>query len=222
MRSLRHRLGSAVWPRYNTFIDQLNSNGMLNQWLRGIPDVPTFGERREYFSFLNANVIKGEALDYLEFGVYEGESIAQWAQINSHPRSRFWGFDSFLGLPERWNSRVEAGRFNVAGRVPNIDDGRVSFVKGWFNETLQPFISTFLPQSRIVVHIDADLYTSTLYCLTRLDDVMAAGSIILFDELFSALNEFRALLDWSRAYRRKVEVIARTSDEHGRFAFIVR
>ncbi|GGC51740.1 hypothetical protein GCM10011504_32730 [Siccirubricoccus deserti] len=51
--------------------------------------------------------------------------------------------------------------------MPQIDDPRVSFVKGWSQETLPGFLANFTPRSRLVVHCDSDLHSSTLYALTR-------------------------------------------------------
>lgn len=76
---------------------------------------------------------------FLEFGVYKGNSIRRWAGLNTHPESRFVGFDSFEGLPTKWRQRP-AGHFSTDGQVPTLDDPRVSFVKGWFNQTVPGFL----------------------------------------------------------------------------------
>ena len=78
---------------------------------------------------------------FLEFGVFEGNSIRRWAKLNSHPESRFVGFDSFEGLPTKWRQRP-AGHFSTGGQPPDIDDPRVSFVKGWFHDTVPGFLDT--------------------------------------------------------------------------------
>lgn len=220
MRLWRHRIAGALFPRYSLRIDQANYNARLGEWLKTVPKIPVFHDRGEFYRYLNHEILGNCSIDYLEFGVFEGESIANWAEINTNAASRFFGFDSFRGLPEAWNTRVEAGRFNVDGKAPETDDPRVSFVEGWFNDTLTPFLTSFKPASRLVVHNDADLYSSTLYCLTRLDDLLVPGSVVIFDELFSALHEFRALRDYSTSYRRRLEPVARMDDVHGRFAFV--
>ena len=40
-----------------------------------------------------------EDLFYLEFGVFEGQSINYWRNLNSNLDSRFIGFDTFEGMP---------------------------------------------------------------------------------------------------------------------------
>src|SRR5437879_13248879 len=38
--------------------------------------------------------------NYMEFGVAQGQSFRWFMQQNKHPESRFYGFDTFTGLPE--------------------------------------------------------------------------------------------------------------------------
>ena len=61
-----------------------------------------FSNRYHLYEFTNRTYYHGRALQFLELGVFEGESIERWATINSDPESRFHGFDSFEGLPEDW------------------------------------------------------------------------------------------------------------------------
>ncbi|GAB3248748.1 TylF/MycF/NovP-related O-methyltransferase [Nocardioides dilutus] len=153
-------------------------------------------------------------IDYLELGVYEGESIKYWAQANTNPGSRFWGFDSFEGLPEAWsgafNSMAE-GTFDTGGNVPVVDDERVHFVKGWFQETIPPFLDGFEQRNQLVVHYDADLYTSTLYGLCKLDVISKPGTILIFDEFGGADGEAKAFDDYSRSFLRDFEVVGQTT-----------
>ena len=46
---------------------------------------------------------------------------------------------------------------------------RISFVKGWFQNTLPGFLNGFSPRSRLIVHNDSDLYSSTLFTLANLN-----------------------------------------------------
>src|SRR5579863_8901881 len=90
-------------------------------------------------------VMEQEALDqqpinYLEFGVYRGDSLRLWVAGISHPDSRFIGFDTFTGLPERWRPTEPAGHFNANGAIPDIKDPRCSFEVGLFQDTLPTFV----------------------------------------------------------------------------------
>ena len=55
--------------------------------------------------------ISGHAPLYLEFGVFEGETMRWWSQHLDTPGARFVGFDSFEGLPEAWRPGFAAGQF---------------------------------------------------------------------------------------------------------------
>jgi O-methyltransferase len=193
-------------------LEFLNTMLRFGQWMRHhTHDLPTFADRAGLYGYLNEHVLRGEAMDYLEFGVYKGDTMRLWTSINKSAGSRFAGFDSFEGLPEKWSNLIgemPAGTFDTGGVLPDIKDPRVRFVKGWFQKTLPGFLSTFEAKNRLVVHCDADLYSSTLYALTMLNGYLKPGSIVIFDEFSSVTHEFRALLDFSSAYQRKLVPLA--------------
>ncbi|MEM3907849.1 MAG: TylF/MycF/NovP-related O-methyltransferase, partial [Nitrososphaerota archaeon] len=95
--------------------------------------------------------------------MYQGDSIQKISRLNNNPESRFFGFDSFSGLPEYWFKDFPAGPFNVGGKIPVIDDNRVNFVKGLFQDTLPDFLRTFKPRNKLIILLDADLYSSTMF-----------------------------------------------------------
>jgi hypothetical protein len=76
-------------------------------------------------------VLERTPIDYWEFGVFKGESLKWWRSNIPHPKSRFVGFDTFTGLPERWRATEPEGAFNVYGRLPDIKDSRCSFESGF-------------------------------------------------------------------------------------------
>ena len=75
-------------------------------------------------------------------------------ELNTDGNSRFFGFDSFEGLPEEWNQEKGKGFFNVGGNVPKVDDPRVTFIKGWFDQTVPKFAKDFNPPNRLIIHLD--------------------------------------------------------------------
>jgi hypothetical protein len=133
------------------------------------------------------------AIDYLEFGVHQGHSIFHFAGENKSSNSRFFGFDTFTGLPEDWNKDFRRGHFDMAGKPPRTGDARVEFVVGSFQETLPKFVTNFKTDNPIIVHLDCDLYSSALYCLTKLDTALPPGTILIFDEFGDVQHEFRAV-----------------------------
>ena len=63
-----------------------------------------------------------------------------------------------------------------------------------------------------MIHNDSDLYSATLYVLTRANDIILPGTIIIFDEFYSVMHEFRALEDYCSSYMRSYDVLAATRD----------
>jgi O-methyltransferase len=162
-----------------------------------------------------ARDIGNDRILYLEFGVYQGDSIKYWLHLNGNPLSKFVGFDTFTGLPEPWQrnfATVAQNAFDAGGAVPIIEDDRCSFKVGLFQHTLRPFVN-FLERmryDRVVLHMDADLYSATLFALCECDSILLSNDIVLFDEFSSIFNEFKALDDWSGAYLRNYEVLYHT------------
>ena len=182
------------------------------QHLRETQACRSFAQRMDLYQFVHDSCVQGGAIDYLEFGVFKGESIRFWAGMNQHPESRFFGFDSFEGLPEDWRKGQDKGHFSVAGNLPDIRDPRVQFLKGWFDATVPPFARDFKAQRQLVLHLDADLYSSTMLPLMHFSPFMAKGTLLLFDEFYDRDHEFKALMDWQRIHRRKFSVVGEVGD----------
>ena len=131
MNMRKARLAAKLFPWYIDLLDKVNRNALVRRWIaeqRG--RIPTFDRQYDFFRYVDKEICGGAAIDFLEFGVYKGHSIQYWSQMNCNPQSRFIGFDSFEGLPEDWTKNVPKGFFYAAGEVPQVDDKRVSFVKG--------------------------------------------------------------------------------------------
>jgi hypothetical protein len=203
-RSLKVSYGR--WMPYSAAVDKLNRQPLFARWRQENSHVPSLCTREDMWSFITNEF--PAAIDYLEFGVYRGHSILFFAGRNNSTHSRFWGFDSFNGLPEDWSSEYKRGDFDTGGCVPETTDTRVSFIAGLFQETLPKFVSEYERRNhQVIVHIDCDLYSSTLYCLTKLDAILPSGTIVIFDEFGSELHEFRAANDYFASYRRGFKVI---------------
>jgi hypothetical protein len=169
-------------------------------------------DRFALYSLVSAELIAGRPFDYLEFGVFQGESIRKVSELNANPGCRFFGFDSFEGLPQDWQADKKQGHFDVGGALPAVDDPRVGFVKGWFDQTLPPFLLGYTPQDQLWIHIDADLYGSALCVLTYLNRHIRPGTVILFDEVEDLMHEFKALCDFQDMSGKSLELHAATQD----------
>ena len=202
-RTLRRRLASVVYRNRILWLDRLNENvDFVDRVPALFDDAESVADPVALYRHVIDTNLQNVPIDYLEFGVYEGWSIRQWATMNQHPESRFVGFDTFTGLPEDWNSLRKAGAFDVKGQLPQEGDPRVSFVAGLFQNTLVDFLRTFEFRNRLIIHIDCDLYSSTLFCLATLDRHMQPGTVVMFDEFYDVLHEFAAYRDYSDAFMR--------------------
>ncbi len=214
LRPLAKRAATFVFPRYSWLIDRLNWEARLKATARQFPGAIELGTREDLYQHISDTLLdRGtRAIDYLEFGVFEGASIRDWSSLNQNPASRFYGFDSFEGLPEDWHAGKRKGAFSTAGKLPEIGDPRVRFVVGWFQNSLRGFMASYHPQRQLVLHVDCDIYSSTLYCLTTLDPLIVSGTVIVLDDFFDALHVYRALTDYCSAYLRQYKILARTRE----------
>jgi O-methyltransferase len=160
-----------------------------------------------YQHLLDALTLSDQPVQYVELGVSRGLSFQWWVKHNTHADSRFYGFDTFEGLPENWGL-FEKG--SMAANIPVVDGNRHEFFKGLFQETLPGFLlSGKIQQEKFkIIHLDADLFSSTLYALTSLHSYLKPGDILIFDEFNVPTHEFRAFMDYADSYYIKYEVLA--------------
>jgi hypothetical protein len=181
-------------------------------WVRDSdPATPSFSNKFELYQFLIETENLAEKINYLEFGVASGITFRWWIERNRHPDSQFIGFDSFQGLPESWNA-VEKGAFSTQGKVPQISDDRYRFEIGLFQETLLNFIRSHEFRTKQIIHLDADLYSSTLFVLTQIATYLKKDDCIIFDELCSVAHEFRAFLDFIAAYGVQYKILGQVDN----------
>ena len=194
----------------------LSYASQLSRWIRELPTVIfndfynskfDYNKRYDLYDYVfNSENLK-LPMSYLEFGVYQGDSMKWWVNRNSNPDSRFCGFDTFAGLPEGWG-QFNKGDMSTSGQVPFINDQRCHFIRGLFQKTLDPFLAQTTLLNKKVIHLDADLYSSTLFVLTRLSNHLRKDDVVIFDEFNIPLDEFRAFLDFTRSYQRELKLIA--------------
>jgi O-methyltransferase len=218
----KHRLAAKLFPWHIDLLDKINGNARVRRWIseqRG--RIPTFEHLYDFYRYVHGEVCGGTAIDFLEFGVYKGHSIRFWSQMNRNPHSRFIGFDSFEGLPEYFTKKYPKGSHgDVAGAVPQITGERVSFVKGWFQNTVPGFLNGFVPRSRLVLHNDSDLYSSTLFTLASLNTLLISGAVVILDDFSAPTHVFRAFADYRSAFWRSAHPVAMTSDYAMQAAFV--
>jgi O-methyltransferase len=173
-----------------------------SKWLYALARNSVFPDtRRPYFEKAFQNVrnmqLRG---DYLEFGVYKGTSFilafssAAKYQLN---KMRYFAFDSFQGLPEGEGQVFAHGQFACSEQAftrlitkAGVPIDNVVKVKGWYHESLTNEVKDKYQLDRAaVVHIDCDLYSSTKYALSFIEDIVQVGTIIIFDDWSVFRNE---------------------------------
>ncbi len=164
-----------------------------------------YQERLNMYAFIIQKESLQEPIDYIEFGVFDGGSFMWWANANTQANSRFYGFDTFEGLPEDWGSFKKG---DMQSNMPLTDDTRITFFKGLFQDTVPGFAKNYKPGVRRVIHFDADLFTSTLFGLTSMAPFLKPGDIIIFDEFNVPMHEFYAWELFTQSYYIKYEVLA--------------
>ena len=137
----------------------------------------------------------------MEFGVATGRTVNHLASLLSG--QTIFGFDSFQGLPETWRTGYEAGTF--AQPIPDVAPN-VELVHGRFEQTLEGFVASH-PGPVALLHVDCDLYSSTVTILRALAERIVPGTIIVFDEYFNypgwREGEFKAFQEFIAATNRR-------------------
>jgi len=158
----------------------------------------------------------------LEFGVFQGNTINVIAKHFN--KDIVHGFDSFEGLPEDWdlgNKVIKGEAFDRQGVLPDVKDN-VRLHKGWFDQTLPIFIKQNKLTNIKLLHVDCDLYSSSIYVLKELNTYIKEGTVIVFDDFYPwgileydnwQEGEYKALKEWIEMYDRKFIVLSHNNHQ---------
>jgi hypothetical protein len=198
------------------FYERFSAQAGLHHQFKPLLLTPAVKGLEDLWDFCINKIGREKNVLFLEFGVWQGNSIRYFSKHLPNPDSRFIGCDSFEGLPERWATLTEK-TFSTGGKPPQIDDARVTFVKGWFQNTFDQTIKLARQQNphadKVLIHFDADLYSSTLFLLSRLHNEFE-DYFFVFDEFIG--HESRALLNFQEAYGADVEFYCRCGGDFQR------
>jgi hypothetical protein len=148
----------------------------------------------------------------LEFGVCRGASIKIIKEELDRKKEKYniFGFDSFIGLPEDWvGTGLKKGYFSTDGKIPNIDG--IKFFKGWFKDTIPEYLK--IAKDIALLHVDCDVYSSTIDVLYGVQDFVVEGTIIVFDDWFynhdPKYNDGnqKAFYEWIKDFKRDYRFI---------------
>lgn len=190
--------------RLTNWISRQSRDNILNDFYSPFRD---YNKRYKLYDFImQKEGLEEKPINYLEFGVSKGDSFKWWMHKNNNPASRFYGFDTFEGLPEDWYVFKKG---DMAAPLPVSKDTRTEFTKGLFQDTLFDFLKKheFSNDVKKVIHMDADLFSSTLFVLTTLAGYLNEGDIIMFDEFNIPNHEFYAFRCFSDSHYIKTELL---------------
>ena len=160
-----------------------------------------------------------------EFGVYSGQTLHALTEYYSP----VYGFDSFKGLPEKWNNDNPQGMFDLEGKRPFEPTNKMCLVEGWFDESIPMLLKTTNIGTPKFLHLDADLYSSTKCVFDNLKPYFKDNCILVFDEFFGyegwEQHEYRAL--WELLHEIKdelldIEVIGYSDQNNGYLPFAIK
>jgi hypothetical protein len=206
LKSLSSKVSTETFERMSAF-------SMLSQTFSTVLQVETYEKKEALWDRVVLDEIKSdEKIIFVEYGVHQGDSIKYFSEHNTHPESLFVGLDSFEGLPEDWGT-MPKGSFDVQGKIPLINDTRVTFLKGWFQITAAELAKLLAGRDgKLIVHYDADLYSSTLFALSQIDN-LKKPYIAIFDEFTG--HETRALCNYLQAFNADVGFLCKTNFDDG-------
>lgn len=215
-RSLTRRLTREYSRNLRLGLERRALEDTLDYLEENMLHVVMFPNRRAIEEFALTQVAVDDGL-VLEFGVATGKTINTLAAGTS---ATVYGFDSFEGLQENWGIEFGRGSF----RQPELPEvaANVELVVGYFNDTLPGFVAKHGETPISLLHVDCDLYSSTVTVLTELQRQIVTGTVVLFDEYFNypgwRQHEYRAWQEFCRANNVRYEYLAAT--EKGRQALV--
>lgn len=178
-------------------------------------------ENYKYIHILEAvNYLKVAELPnvFFEFGCHSGRTYS--AALSASKFLKFelqnFAFDSFSGLPETIKSEdgiFKSGTFNTSKKdfikIVKQKSGVLleedQIIEGYYDKSLTDKLSKRLPKRVGFVHIDVDLYSSTVTVLDFIKKFLVSGTVILFDDWYcfppgKEMGERRALNDFLKKY----------------------
>ena len=190
--------------RLTRWMSQQPRKNILNDFYSPFRDYDKRSKLHTYV--IQKENINSGPINYLEFGVSRGTTFKWWLEANKHKDSRFYGFDTFEGLPEDWGFFKKGDMF---ASVLETKDPRAEFIKGLFQETLFEFLEThnLNDGKKKVLHLDADLFSSTLFVLSSIAKYLNEGDILMFDEFNVPNHEFYAFKCFADSFYIKTELI---------------
>jgi hypothetical protein len=135
----------------------------------------------------------GNTSSILEFGLGSGYSLSNMKKFADifNMTNQFFGFDGFVGLP-RSEGKWEEGWFVFSlEETSKAFEGLTNYklIPGIFENSLTDDLKINLDlKDAALIHIDCDLYSSSLTALSWTRNLMRPGTWIVFDEWIDGEN----------------------------------
>lgn len=176
--------------------------------------------------------------DIYEFGVYTGGTLRDAViqlKINDIQFSNIYGFDSFEGLPQEAPNMViegdhwKEGAFSACDAlgiwdwqqlhdriIQTINYPKTTLIKGYFVDSLNTeLLSRYTFNPAMFIHIDVDLYISTIQVLEWLvtNNLLTVGTVIRYDDVLRVPENTGELLAHSQICE-KYNIQCQRLDKH--------
>ena len=130
---------------------------------------------------------------YFEFGCHSGRTFSAAVRAARYLKmddTQFFAFDSFQGLPE--TNHADDGYFKSGTFSTGVGDfvsavrglsglsiDKDNIIEGFYDKSLNPKLQANMPKAG-VIHIDVDLYSSTVEVLSFVKPLMVIGTCLLY------------------------------------------
>ncbi len=180
-----------------------------------LPEVLLFDNKQALWDFTIAKIEAFGPCDILEFGCYKANSINYFSM--RLPNNKFYGFDSFEGLPGDWlGHHLSKGAFDLKSKLPRVTKN-VELIPGWFDESLPVFFENNTNLNTFLLHIDSDTYSSACTVLSNTIELLKPGVLILFDDYLAYPNwengEFLAWKEFCSQHSIKYRYLAFANEQ---------
>lgn len=156
-------------------------------------------EKTKYVHLLEAMNycrVAGMPRVYFEFGCHSARTFSaaiRAARCLGMHDAQFYAFDSFQGLPEVSidDTHFVKGQFcttkddfkKLVKKNTGLTIPEQNIIEGFYNDSLTFALQETMPKVG-VVHIDVDLYASTVDVLAFIRPLLVVGSVLLFDDWY--------------------------------------
>ncbi len=151
----------------------------------------------EGVNYIKSSIPLGVPPVFLEFGCHSGRtfsSIINAAKYLNISNTEFFAFDSFEGLPETNKNEdgiFETGTFHttksnfkkIIKKKTGVKLDDKNIISGFYSNSLTIDLQKKMPKIGMV-HIDVDLYSSTIQVLDFIKPLIVKGTLLVFDDWY--------------------------------------